>query len=131
MLYYRDICTKLATGANPNSKEWSAAHYGMQAGATDVATWLRAQAAHLGPFLSTVLLLMAELAQKDASPLRPWLCALPDSHDCVLAWSSEERTALEGGEGMLAWCEQCSERVSTCQLSVDSSAVLLLSVICD
>lgn len=69
----------------------------LQAGATEVATWLRAQAAHLGPFLSTVLLLMAELARKEASPLRPWLSALPDSHNCVLAWTPDERAALQGG----------------------------------
>lgn len=69
-----------------------------EAGATEVATWLRAQDAHLGPFLSTVLLLMAELARKEASPLRPWLSALPDSHDCVLAWTPEERAALQGTE---------------------------------
>jgi hypothetical protein len=68
----------------------------VQAGATEVATWLRAEAAALGPFLSTVLLLMAELAGLDASPLRPWLAALPDSHDCVLAWTPEQHAALEG-----------------------------------
>ena len=68
----------------------------LQAGATEVATWLRTEAAALGPFLSTVLLLMAELASTEASPLQPWLAALPDTHDCVLAWSAEERAALDG-----------------------------------
>lgn len=68
----------------------------LQAGATEVATWLRKEAASLSPFLSTVLLLMAELASKEASPLQPWMAALPDTHDCVLAWSPEERAALDG-----------------------------------
>ena len=68
----------------------------MQDQSSGVAMWLRQQHPDLGPFLTTVLLLMAELAAGDASPLAPWLQHLPTSHDCLLAWSTAERQELAG-----------------------------------
>lgn len=69
-----------------------------EAASTHAAAWLRQQHSDLGPFLTTVLLLLAELAAGDKSPLAPWLRCLPTAHDCLLAWSPEERAALQGTE---------------------------------
>ena len=84
---------KLSGVAGKNNNQTTAWQVG---GAGGPVGWLQQVHPELGPFLSTVLLLMAELARGGASPLQPWLALLPQEHDCLLAWSAEERTALAG-----------------------------------
>ncbi len=70
--------------------------FASQNGEAGVATWLQEAHADLGPFLTTVLLLMAELVRGAQSLMRPWLSQLPGLHDCLLAWTNAERSALQG-----------------------------------
>ncbi len=61
--------------------------------------YLREAHPRLSPFLSTTMALMAELARGEASPLRPYLQALPpaEAADCLMAWPPKALDLLAGG----------------------------------
>eukprot|EP00887_Chlorella_sp_A99_P005962 scaffold29.g5962.t1 len=50
----------------------------------------------LDPFLSTVLIMMAERALGERSRFAPYLALLPERHGCLMSWTEEERAELAG-----------------------------------
>ena len=66
-------------------------------GGSEVWSYLAKSPTGTSPFLSTVLVLMAEMAKGKDSDLYPYIHSLPeDCIPCLLNWSEEEKEVLKG-----------------------------------
>jgi hypothetical protein len=68
------------------------------AGCRPSVAYLRAEHPELSPFITTVLLLMSELAKRDTSDFSAYLDTLPngDEVDCLLNWDADSKALLKG-----------------------------------